>query len=236
MANPRRFIEEILLSGIVLLCAAVSPNIFPAAQSGRFGSAGDVMSSLALYALIPALVVLGLTVAFAAWRGHRRLVNRVWVGIVAGMIATVGLEAVRITSFRVFNGMPGDMPKLMGVLLMNRFFEGPSALSTTLGYLDHFWNGACFGIVFAVIFGRVYFNWGILFALAIGTGFLLSPTVRPLGVGFIAHEMPAMQITVYLAHLFYGTILGLLCYRWIRDRGWLFSTKGLSTESSKISV
>ena len=213
-----RFIEEVLLSGVILLCAAVSPNMLPAAQGGYFK-----MSFLAVWALIPAVVVLGLTVTFAAWRGHRRLVNRVWVGLVAGLIATVGLEAVRITSFRVFGGMPGDMPQLMGVLLMNRFMLGPSALSTTLGYLDHFWNGACFGIVFAVIFGRVYFNWGILYALAIGTGFLLSPAVPALGVGFIAHDMPAMQITVYLAHLVFGTILGLLCYRWVRDRGWLLS-------------
>jgi len=222
-----RYFEQILLSGLVLLCAAVSPNIFPAAQGGYFK-----MSFLAVWALIPAVVVMGLAIAIAAWRGHRRLVNRVWVGIVAGLIATVGLEAVRITAFRAFGAMPGDMPKLMGVLLMDRFMLGPSTLSNVVGYLDHFWNGASFGIIFAVIFGRVRFFWGILYAEVIGNVFLLSPAVTALGVGFFASKMPGMQITVWIAHLFYGTILGLLCHRWIRDRGWLLSTKNAGARTS----
>lgn len=216
----RRFVEELFLAGLILLCAAVSPNIFPAAQAGYAN-----METLALWGLIPSVVVMAMTVAFAVWRGYRRLVNRVWVGIAAGMLATVALEAVRITSFRVFHGMPGDMPKLLGVLLLNRFMLGPSALSNVLGYLYHFWNGACFGIIFAVIFGRIRFYWGILYGEAIGNGFLLSPAVTALGVGFFASKMHAMQITVWVAHLFYGTTLGLLCQRWIHERGWLFSRK-----------
>jgi hypothetical protein len=207
--SMRRFVEEIFLSGLILLCAAVAPNIFPAAQA-----AYAQMSTLALWGLIPSVVVMAAAVGFAKWRGHRRLVNRVWVGIAAGLLATVGLEAVRITSFRVFHGMPGDLPKLLGVLLLNRFMAGPSALSTVLGYLYHFWNGACFGIIFAVIFGRVRFYWGILYGEVIGTVFLLSPAVTALGVGFFASNMHSMQITVWLAHLVYGAILGWLCQCW----------------------
>ncbi len=215
-----RFVEEILLSGLILLCAAVAPNIFPAAQAGY-----APMSTLAAWALIPSIVVMAITVAIAVWRGHRRLVNRVWVGVAAGMLATAGLEAVRITSFRLFHGMPGDLPKLLGVLLLNRFMLGPSAWSNVLGYLYHFWNGACFGIIFTLIFGRIRFYWGMLYGEVIGTGFLLSPAVTALGVGFFASKMHAMQITVWLAHLVYGGILGWLCQSWTHERGWLLSRR-----------
>ncbi len=225
-----RFVEEILLSGLILLCAAVAPNIFPAAQA-QYAN----MATLAVWALIPSVVVMAITVAIAVWRGHRRLVNRVCVGLAAGTLATVGLEAVRITSFRVFHGMPGDLPKLLGVLLLNRFMLGPSAWSNVLGYLYHFWNGACFGIIFAVIFGRSRFYWGLLYGEVIGTGFLLSPAVTALGVGSFASKMRSMQITVWLAHLVYGGILGWLCHRWIHERGWLLSGSA-NTASPRMDV
>ncbi|MCL5769795.1 MAG: hypothetical protein M1588_00540 [Planctomycetes bacterium] len=212
------FVEEIALSGVILLCAGISPNIFVAAQAGYAN-----MQTLALWLLLPSIGVLVATLGFAIWRGYRRLVDRVVVGIAAGLSATIGLEAVRITSFRVFNGMPGDLPQLLGVLLLNRFMEGPTIWSTTLGYAYHFWNGACFGIIFAVILGRRRWFWGTIYGLLVGTGFLLSPATTALGVGFFASQIPAMQVTVGLAHLIFGTILGLLCRRWIHDPGWLFS-------------
>jgi hypothetical protein len=40
------------------------------------------------------------------------------------MAATVALEVVRITGFRI-GALPGDLPRLMGVLILNRFAEGP---------------------------------------------------------------------------------------------------------------
>lgn len=226
----RRFIEELCVAVIILLCAAVSPTVFPAAQAGYAN-----MEILAVYGLVPSVVVMAIAVAFAIWRGHRRLVNRVRVGVVAGIIASIGLEAVRITSFRVFHGMPGDLPTLLGVLLLNRFMAGPSTPSDVVGYLYHFWNGACFGIAFAVIFGRIRFYWGSLYGEVIGAVFLLSPAVTALGVGFFASNMHAMQITVFVAHFFFGTILGLLCQRWIRDEGWPTSQRAPgASEPAKI--
>ncbi len=51
-------------------------------------------------------------------------------------------------------GMIGDLPRLMGVLLTDRFMLGPSLVSDILGYAYHFWNGASFGVIFAVLLGR----------------------------------------------------------------------------------
>lgn len=214
----RIFSEEVVLSALALLLAGVSPNIFPAAQAG-FAR----MSVLALGLLLPSVVLLGAVAGVAAWRGHQRLLNRLVAGAAAGFVATSGLEAVRATSFHVFEGMPGDLPRLLGVLLTDRFMLGPSVLSDVLGWTYHFWNGAAFGIIFAVLFGRKPIRWALLYAQLIGIGFLLSPAVKSLGIGFMGLDMPTMPVTVILAHLAYGLILGALCRRWVRQTGWLLS-------------
>ncbi len=206
-----------MLSLVVLAAAGVFPNIFVAAQAGLAD-----MKDLALWLLLPAIAVLVATLLLAHLRGHGRLLNRVLAGAGAGLAATVGLEVVRITSFHL-GGMPGDLPRLMGVLLTDSFMQGPSPTSDFLGYAYHYWNGAAFGIVFAVALGRKSVLWGVGYALIIATVFLLSPPVQALGIGFMGSEMPSMPLTVYIAHLAYGGILGALGRRWIRDGGWLLA-------------
>lgn len=213
--------EEVILSLGVLLLAGVSPNIFPAAQAGL-----AKMSVLALRLLLPAIVLLAALFAAAARRGHRRLVDRMLFGTVAGLIATVGLEVVRATSFRL-GGMPGDLPRLLGVLLTDRFMLGPSTGSDILGYAYHFWNGACFGMIFAVLLGRKPLAWAAAYGELVGLGFLASPAVKAMGVGFMAAKMPAMIVTVLIAHLVFGLALGDLLRRWLHDDSWLFAARPL---------
>lgn len=120
--------------------------------------------------------------------------------------------------------MPGDLPRLMGVVLTDRFMLGPSLLSDSLGWTYHFWNGAAFGIIFAVLLGRRSIVWAVAYAELIGIGFLLSPAVKSLGIGFMGLNMPSMPVTVLLAHLAYGLLLGVLCRRWIVEAGWLLGS------------
>jgi hypothetical protein len=210
--------EEIILSALVLVLAGVSPNIFPAAQAGL-----AKMSVLALRLLLPSIVLLGLLFAVARRRGHWRLASHILLGVVAGLIATLGLEVVRATSFRL-GGMPGDLPRLLGVLLTDRFMLGPSAFSDVLGYVYHFWNGACFGLIFAVLLGRKPVLWAAAYGGLVGLGFLASPAVKAMGVGFMGTKMPAMIVTVLLGHIVFGLMLGTLLRRWLRD-GWLLAPR-----------
>jgi len=214
----RLFHEEILLSGVVLLLVGLSPNLFPAAQAGlaRFSVLGQ-------YVLLPSALAFAATLILAGRRGHERLTNRVVSGALAGVLATVGLEIVRATGFRL-GWMPGDMPRLIGVLLTDRFMLGPSLLSDVLGWSYHFWNGLCFGVIFTVMFGRRSLLWAVVYAQLIGIGFLLSPAVKSLGIGFMGSEMPLMPVTVALAHLAYGMILGVMTRRWVRHESWLLGT------------
>ncbi len=212
----RSRLEEVALGLVALSGAAVAPNIFPAAQAGLAS-----MAILGADLLLPSIGLLLGVLGVAAWRDHRALVRRMLVGAAAGAVATVGLEAVRLTSFH-FGGMPGDLPRLLGVLLTDRFMEGPSPLSDALGYAYHFWNGACFGLLFAVAFGRASWRWTVVYGIALGLGFLASPATTALGVGFLALQMPAMLATVLLAHVVFGVVLGLLLQRRLPVAGGLF--------------
>jgi len=75
-----------------------------------------------------------------------------------------------------------------------------------------------------VLLGRKPVGWALVYAQLIAVGFLLSPAVKSLGIGFMGLDMPRMPATVLLAHLAYGLILGALCARWIRQPGWLLSS------------
>ena len=118
---------------------------------------------------------------------------------------TTGLLTIRLVRF---GGMPGDLPRLMGVLLTNRFMVGPSTLSDVLGWAYHFWNGSVFGLVFAMLLGRRPVSWYIGYGVLVGVGFLASPVVTSMGIGSFGLGMPSMPATVVLAHVVYGWALG----------------------------
>jgi hypothetical protein len=207
--------ERLVLALLALAAAGVAPNIFPVAQAGI-----AKMSDLAIWFLLPSIGVLAAVTAIIFWRGHRVLGRRLVVGAAAGAIATLGLEAVRMTGFH-FGGMPGDMPRLLGVLLTDRFMLGPSTLSDGLGFAYHFWNGATFGLIFSVILGKRSVLWTLAYGVLVGVGFLASPAVVAMGVGFFASEMPIMIVTVILAHIAFGLVLGVVLRRWLPDSTWL---------------
>ena len=211
----------------VLLAAAIPPNLFPAAQAGL-----AKLSTLGTRLLLPSVALLMLSFAASVARGHTVLSRRIWAGALSGLVATLGLELVRATSFHL-GGMPGDMPRLLGVLLTDRFMLGPSTLSDVLGYAYHFWNGISFGIIFAVILGRKPLWWALSFAQLIGIGFLLSPAVSALGIGFMGLSMPAMPVTVVTAHLVYGLLLGLMTRWLIPPRPWLFGRANVTATEAR---
>jgi hypothetical protein len=135
---------ELILRLLLIGVAAIAPNAFPAAQAG-YGT----LHAFALYLILPAAVVM-----VASWGALRRsrfgIAEAIRTGAIAGAFATLALEAIRYSGFKL-GFMPGNLPELMGVLLLDRFALGPSAASTVAGFVYHFWNGACFGIIFALL-------------------------------------------------------------------------------------
>lgn len=198
--------KKIFLTLFTLALAAVGPIIFPVAQSGH----GN-LAALAVEALLPSIVFLAAVAVFAR-RGEIWLSRTIVLGALAGAIATVALEIVRLIGFH-FNYMPGNLPRLMGVLLLDRFALGPSPASDIAGWAYHFWNGAGFGIIYCLLLGTSRRWLGVVFGFAVGIGFLVSPVVISLGVGFFGLQYSyGFPITVLLGHLAFGGALGVLSY------------------------
>jgi hypothetical protein len=211
--------KKIVLSIITLLAAGVSPNLFVISQAGY-----AQLSDLAVSFLIPSVAVLILVFLISYFRGLKDFSIQIRNGLLAGLIGTLGLEIVRETGFHL-GGMPGDMPKLLGVLLLNQFALGPDTLSNIAGWSYHFWNGASFGIIYSVMFGRGQKLWGIIYALLIGVGFMMSPAVVAMGVGHFGVNFGiGFPITVLLAHLAFGSLLGWIVFKWNKEGMSIFST------------
>jgi hypothetical protein len=178
---------------------------FPAAEAGY-----TTLHDLAYLAIIPAAILLVLAWALLRKSSAPGLGALIRDGAVAGALATVALEAVRYSAFRI-GFMPGNLPELMGVLLFDRFALGPTAASTLGGFAYHFWNGACFGIIFAV--GRFNLSgwWAIPYWAAVGVGFLIRPVVQGLGVGIFGVNFGwHFAATVLTAHLAFGAMMSVL--------------------------
>jgi hypothetical protein len=196
---------------ILLLIAAgsVSPLIFPVAESGR--SSMDVLAKLAL---LPAATLLLVTVG-VLYRLDDSVARISTMGLAAGALATVALEAIRLTGFWL-GFMPGNLPRLMGVLLLNQFAAGPSLKSDIAGWAYHVWNGASFGLIYVLVFGTCRRWAGRVFGVLLGFGFMFSPVVSALGVGFMGLEFSkGFPLTVTVAHAVFGLTLGWLSAAWL---------------------
>lgn len=204
--NKRRITAvELMLTAVVLMVAAVSTVIFPAAQAGY-----AKMSTLAKDLLLPSLAILIIALAAGKALGKPWFVSSVIVGILSGILATFALEAVREFGFRM-GWMPGSLPKLLGVLITDRFLEGPSLYSNFIGWAYHFWNGACFGMIYALIYGKTRWWYATIYGVSIGIMFMISPSVTALGIGYFGLQFGwGFPITVTLAHIAFGTALGLI--------------------------
>lgn len=209
MKSPR---WQLFFTVLALLAGAVSPNLFVAAQAGY-----AKLSHLAIVFLLPSIVLLGIVVIAVTAGGYGKLRKQIYIGLLAGILATLGLEVVREIGFRL-GGMPGEMPQLMGVLMLDRFAMGPNWLSNLVGWAYHFWNGASFGLIYSLLLGRPPAWSGIVFALLIGVGLMISPVVVAMGVGIFGSQFGiGFPITVILAHIAFGSILGNFVARKNRD-------------------
>lgn len=191
----------LLLRLTLLGLAAAATVAFPMSQVG-YGT----LHELAWRLIVPAagtLLVFGVVLQL---RGHptARLLRH---GAMAGAVATLALEAVRYPGF-LAGFMPGNLPQLMGVLLLDRFALGPSWASDITGFAYHFWMGASFGMIFSLLAAGRSRWWAVPFGVAVGVGFMVSPVVLALGVGVFGRDFGwTFAATVLTAHVAFGAAL-----------------------------
>lgn len=188
------------------LAAAVSGPLLLVISEAGYASLHDLGIRV-----IPSSVV-GLCLLFlwakrsGWWRLSSILRASVWIGI----FATLGLDVVREIGFRLFHSMPGDISMLMGVLLTDRFMEGPTWYSDVLGELDHLWNGIALVMVYLLFLGRQKGWMAVVYGLLVAVGFMTSPVVDAIGVGPFGRDFgPGFAVTVLIAHAVFGLVLGI---------------------------
>ncbi|AVR45080.1 hypothetical protein C7S20_07250 [Christiangramia fulva] len=192
---------------LLLLLSAVGPILFPLAQAG-YGK----LSVMALKYLVPSIILIFIVLLFIHNLKFSLLKRQIITGILAGFAGTIGLEIVRIIGYKI-GWMPGNLPQLMGVLLLDQFATGPNLTSNLAGWAYHFWNGAAFGIIYSLLTGRGKIWMGMVFGFLIGVGFMVSPVVKSLGIGIFGLQFKdgyQFIMTVVLAHLAFGAVLGFL--------------------------
>lgn len=202
--------SRLIIAAVLLLMAGIAPNLFVIAQDGIAS-----FQFLVLYILFPSIIFLFLILGLAFYLNHKDIFHLTINGIIGGFIATVGLEVFREAGFRL-GTMPGDLPRLMGVVMLNQFSSGPDIWSDLAGWAYHFWNGAAFGIIFSLLLGKPKIWQGAIYGVLIGIGFMVTPVVKSLGIGLFGVEFKdgyQFALTVTLAHLAFGTLLALVLIR-----------------------
>ncbi len=209
---------ELVLTAAALLVAAVGPNILVVATTPGMLE----MPVLFTYALLPSLVLLAGVWITARRRRVDRLSNRIWVGLWAGAASSAMLDVFRLAGFHL-GWMPGNMPRMFGVLILDRMALGPTLGSDVLGYVYHYWVGACFGLTYTLLAGRFRWWGGLVWGLIVEVGMMVTPPmVVAMDTGYFGVKFgPGLFGTSLTAHVAFGIALGLLAERHVAHAGTL---------------
>ena len=211
---------ELSLTGLALIPAAVGPNVLVVALTPGMPE----MPVLVRWALLPSIVLLAVVWILAARLRLSRLNNRIWTGIWIGWGCTAALDVFRLTSFSL-GLLPGNMPRMFGVLILDQMALGPTLLSDVVGGLYHYWVSLCFGLTYTLLVGRTRWWGGLIWALIIEVGMMATPPmVVAMGTGYFGLKLGkgllnGVFIGSLIPHISYGVALGLLLERYTRHRG-----------------
>jgi len=182
------------------------------------------MPALVRWALLPSILLLGLVWTVASRLRLTRLNNRTWTGLWVGFACTAALDVFRLISFSL-GLLPGNMPRMFGVLILDQMALGPSLLSDVVGGLYHYWVSACFGLTYTLLVGRTRWWGGLIWGLLIEVGMMTTPPmVVAMGTGYFGLALGkgllnGVFIGSLIPHISYGVALGLLLERYTRHRG-----------------
>ena len=125
-------------------------------------------------------------------------------GVLGGVVGTIGYDVIRMpflaAGYRLFAPINS-----YGILILGTTHSSP--LTDFVGWLYNFANGLMFGVAYGMIaIGRRWW-WGIPWAFFLETMTIVTPYAAAYGIA--GH--PDIIAIAYLAHVAYGTPLGLIC-------------------------
>lgn len=165
------------------------------------------------------LWVYAASILIVAWmtlelhKSHPRLARRVAVGAAIGVLATFALDGLRLMGV-VKGWLPMDTPVLFGTVIL-----GPGSAPQNVylvGMMYHLLNGASFGLVYALLWGRqpttrAALQRGIGLLLVVELGMMTLPPMQPI-VGWFGldHAWPQLFLITLAAHVAFGAVLALM--------------------------
>lgn len=173
-----------------------------------------------------------------------RLSNRIFIGMAAGTIASFALEAIRVPGYMFAKWIPMDsMISLPGLFLTEKITTLSEVKQVVMqsgvamnlyhapldafvaGALWHFWNGATFGIIYAVIIGKGRWWYGIIWAVIIEIGMMVAPYLIMMKGPFGIEHMDGYNIftITLIAHVAFGAVLGILVQKWKKNSSSILS-------------
>jgi len=224
--------SELALTIIVIILSGTSASllIFGPLDIIPYATFRDV-------AIIPSVIAI-FAIGILARSKFPRLTNRLFKGMAAGAIASFALEAIRIPGYMFTKWLPMDsMISLPGLLLTEKITSlsevkqviMQSGVAMNLysapfdafmaGALWHFWNGATFGIIYALVIGKGKWWYGMIWAFIIEIGMMLAPYLIMMAGPFGIEYMDGYNLFVItlIAHLAFGAVLGILVQKWKKD-------------------
>ena len=170
----------------------------------------------------------GIVVAFVrAEPTLRQELRRTFVvGVAAGLLATLSYDIAKalLSQLDPAPWNPFEATRIFGVVLLGP--DAPDAVTRIAGWAFHISNGATFGMAFTFIFGgraRTSLAWAVGLGVAWGVfleSFQLALFPAWLGIGTSA--LNEFRQVSFLAHVVFGSTLGLLIRRWMpEDMSWL---------------
>lgn len=191
-----------------------------AASTGIAALLLDVYDVIAMpftlsFVAIPVTIAL---VAFSAMvnRVDRAdFVRRMWIGFVAGLLATAAYDISRWlvlvltpATFDPFRALPN-----FGALMLDQPASTTGAV--VAGWIYHFWNGLSFAVIYTLLAGGARARW------AVGWAFLLEVAtiiVTPRYTGISPTDTAFIAVSL-IGHIIYGATLGVLARSWLPGDG-----------------
>jgi len=188
-------------------------------------------------AIIPSIIAI-FAIGILTRSKFPQFTNRLFIGMAAGAVASFALEAIRIPGYMVTKWIPMDsMISIPGLLLTEKITMLSEVKQTIMqsgvpmnlyhapldafmaGGLWHFWNGATFGIVYALLIGKGKWWYGLIWAVIIEMVMMVAPYLIIMKGPFGIEHMDGYNIFVItlIAHLAFGAVLGILVQKWKKD-------------------
>lgn len=200
-----------------LLCFLACVTSIGALLAKVYGIAS--MQTGALVVALPCTISMVGVWAWARKLDGRVLADALRIGFVGGLVATIAYDVARLP-FHLIGQRVFAPISAYGVWLLDA--DSSSRFSEVVGWCYHFWNGASFGIMYALYMKGRHWGWAIVWACFLETVALLSPFGR---VFSLSGNYYAIGIA-YLGHVAYGIPLGKLVQYWERTQAHLTAQPG----------